>query len=73
MLQESLAGENVGRQLVQKALAKIEIGTEQKRKIWKGCIPKRRKLCLVESLFYLWFLIKETPQTGLMNNIFTLI
>ena len=32
-LQESLAGKNVDRQLVQKASAKIEIGTEQKRQI----------------------------------------
>ena len=32
-LQESLPGKNVDRQLVQKALAKIEIGTERKRKI----------------------------------------
>ena len=36
ILQKSLAGKNVDRQLVQKALTKTEIGTEQKSNIESG-------------------------------------
>ena len=43
MLQESLAGENVDHQLVQKALAKIEIGNRAKKENLEGLHSKKKK------------------------------
>lgn len=56
-LQESLGDKNVDYQLVQKALTKIETGTEGKRKIeyvLEVLHSRKKKLSLVESLFFLF-------------------